>query len=93
MLLVRHVPYYYLCSFQKIASHGSYDEMLLTLNKRKNYFNTLRPAMREEAIVALFALRRTSVVACVVIVIIVVVLSGVGMVQAWVAPKLLNLTF
>jgi hypothetical protein len=30
MLLVRHVPYYYFHSFHKIASHGSYDEMLLT---------------------------------------------------------------
>jgi len=38
--------------------------------------------MREEAIVALFALRRTCVVARVVIVIVLVVLSGVGMVQA-----------
>jgi hypothetical protein len=26
----RHVPCYYLHSFQKNASHGSYDEMLLT---------------------------------------------------------------
>ena len=30
IMLVRHVPCYYLCPFQKIASHGSYNEMLLT---------------------------------------------------------------
>jgi hypothetical protein len=42
MLLVRHVPYYYLRSSKKIASHGSYDEML--------YFITLPPAVREDAL-------------------------------------------
>ena len=30
MMLVRHDLCYYLCSFQKIASHGSYDEMYST---------------------------------------------------------------
>ena len=50
MLLVRHVPYYYLRSFQKIASHGSYNEMLLTTNKRWNYVITLPPAAREDAL-------------------------------------------
>jgi hypothetical protein len=35
MMLARHVPCYYLRSFQNIASHGSYYEMmLLTTNKR-----------------------------------------------------------
>ncbi len=50
MKLVRHVPCYYLYLFQKIASHGSYDEMLLTTNKRWNYFITLPPAAREDAL-------------------------------------------
>ena len=50
MLLVRHIPYYYLRSFQKIASHESYDEMLLTTNKRWNNFITLSPAAREDAL-------------------------------------------
>jgi hypothetical protein len=53
MLLVRHVPYYYLGSFQKIACHGSYDEMFLTTNKRWNYFITLPPAAREDALLVL----------------------------------------
>jgi hypothetical protein len=48
--MVRYFPYYYLCSFQKIASHGSYDEMLMTTNKRWNYFITLPPAVREDAL-------------------------------------------
>ena len=52
MVLVRHVSYYYLRSFQKIASHGSYDEMLLTTNKRWNYFIILPPAAREVALPA-----------------------------------------
>ena len=50
MMLARHVPCYYLRSFQKNASHGSYDEMLLTTNKRWNYFITLPPAGREDAL-------------------------------------------
>jgi len=75
ILLVRHVPYYYLRSFQKIASHGSYDEMLLTTNKRWNYYITLPPATREDMIVALVACRRAGIIARVVIV--VVVSSGV----------------
>ena len=50
MLLARHVPYYYLRSFQKIDSHGSYNEMLLTTNKRWNSFIILPPAAREDAL-------------------------------------------
>jgi hypothetical protein len=49
-LMVRYVSYYYLRSFQKIASYGSYDEMLLTTNERWNYFITLPPATREDAL-------------------------------------------
>jgi len=45
-----NVPYYYLSSFQKIASHGLYDEMLLTTNKKWNYFITLPPAAREDGL-------------------------------------------
>ena len=52
--------------------------MLLTTNKIWNYFITLPPAAREDAIVALVALRRAGVVArVVIIVVIVVILSGV----------------
>ncbi len=51
MMLARHVPCCYLRSFQKIASHGSYDEMmLLTTKKQWNYFITLPPATREDAL-------------------------------------------
>ncbi len=50
MMLARHVPCYYLRSFQKNASHGSYDEMLLTTNERWNYFITLPPAARENVL-------------------------------------------
>ena len=53
MLLVRHIPYYYLRSFQKLARHGSFDEMLLTTNKRWKYFITLPPATREDALLVL----------------------------------------
>ena len=77
MLLVRHVPYYYLCSFQKVASHGSYNEMLLTTNKRWNYFIILPPVVREDTVVALVIRSRAGVDAPVVIVIVVVVSSGV----------------
>jgi hypothetical protein len=48
--MVRCVPYYYLHSFQKIASLGSYDEILLTTNKRWNYFIILPPAAREDVL-------------------------------------------
>ena len=37
----------------KIASHGSYNEMLLTTNKRWNYVITLPPAAREDALLVL----------------------------------------
>jgi len=76
MVLVRHTPYYYLRSFQKIASHGSYNEMLLTTNKRWNYFITLPPATREDAVVALVACRRAGVIARIVIDVVVVVFSS-----------------
>ena len=77
MLLVRHVPYYYLRSFPKIASHGSYDEMLLTTNKGGVILlpcplprETMRCQCR--AIVALVARCRAGVIARIVIFVIVV---------------------
>jgi hypothetical protein len=78
MMLARHVPCCYLRSFQKNVSHGSDDEMmLLTTNKRWNYFTTLPPAIREDSlpVSSLSPMRRhlrDNVILAVVVVVVVV---------------------